>query len=168
MPKLSNLRIILLEQAHNRSQFDCSNEALNRYIAQQATQDTRRNLAQIYVMLAGDNVVIGYYTINASMIEHINLPQSARKNLPRYSIPAALIGRFAVDKKYQGKGFAKKLLANAICRAVDMSKVIGIYAIIVDAKDENVAKFYQKLGFVPLDHSSLHLYLPIKTAKDAV
>ncbi len=167
MSELSDLRIILLEQSCNRNKFDCGNDVLNRYLVQQATQDVRRNLSQIYVMITGDNLVIGYYTINASMIEYINLPETVRKNLPRYPIPAALIGRFAVDKHYQGQGLAKKLLGNAIARAVAMSKIIGINVIIVDAKDENVAEFYQKLGFIPLTDSSLHLYLPIKTAKDA-
>lgn len=164
MSELSTLRIILLEQSHVRSKFDCGNEVLNRYLVQQATQDIRRNLAQIYVMITGDNVVIGYYTINASMIEYTNLPESARKNLPRYPIPASLIGRFAIDKHYQGQGFARKLLGNAISRAVAMSKVIGIHAIIIDAKDKTVAEFYHKLGFILLTDSSLHLYLPIKTA----
>ena len=167
MPKSADFHIILLEQSHNRSQFDCGNEVLNRYLAQQATQDVRRNLAQIYVLLADNNIVVGYYTINASMIEYANLPESARKNLPRYPIPAALIGRFAVDVHYQGQGLAKKLLGDAIHRAVAMSKTIGIHAVIVDAKDETVAEFYRKLGFLELSDSSLHFYLPIKTIKDA-
>jgi len=167
MPKSADFRIVLLEQAHNRSQFDCGNEMLNRYLTQQATQDVRRSLAQIYVLLANDNVVIGYYTINASMIEYANLPEPVRKNLPRYPIPAALIGRFALDINYQGQGLARKLLGDALHRAVAMSKTIGIYAVIVDAKDETVAEFYRKLGFLELSDSSLHLYLPIKTIKDA-
>lgn len=163
----SEFSIARLAANHQRQGFDCGNEVLNRYLLQQSTQDRRRNLAQLYVMADKKSVVIGYYTINASSLEYGNLPETQRKKLPRYPIPAAMIGRFAVDKHYQGRGLAKRLLASAIRQVVEMSKIIGIYAIIIDAKDEKAAGFYQGLGFMRLQEDSLQLYLPIATAADA-
>lgn len=168
MSHAPDLVIDLLGASHDRSGFDCGHDVLNRYLTTQATQDVRRNFAQTYVLVQHNRNVIGYYTLSASMIEHAHLPVAAREKLPRYPIPAALIGRLAVDKRYQRQGLARKLLGDALHRAVAMSKTIGIHAVVVDAKDVAVAAFYDKFGFIPLSDSSLHMYLPIKTVKAAL
>lgn len=167
MPHSSDFSVALLDNSHDRSRFDCGNIALNRYLATQATQDVRRDLAQTYVMIDKQRLVVGYYTLSANMIEHAHLPEAARKKLPRYPIPTVLIGRLAVDKRYQRQGLARKLLGDALHQAAAMSKALGIHAVIVDAKDKEIVEFYNKFGFMPLTDSSLHLYLPIKTVKDA-
>lgn len=73
-----------------------------------------------------------------------------------------------MDKRFQGQGLAKKLLGDALHRTLAMSRILGIHAVVVDAKDEAVAEFYGKFGFLPLSDSALHLYLPIKTLRAAV
>ena len=163
-----DLKIEPLDQSHDRQHFDCGNEVLNQYLRTQAKQDLRRDLAQTYVLVQEDRSVVGYYTLSASSIEHTHLPDEARKKLPRYPIPAALIGRLAVDQRIQQQGFARQLLGDALHRAVAMSKTLGIHAIVVDAKDNASTAFYQKFGFVPLNDSPLHLYLPIKTIQAAI
>jgi GNAT superfamily N-acetyltransferase len=167
MSKLPELSIDLLTRSHDRSQFDCGIESLNRYLKTQATQDVRRHLAHVYVMAGGDGAIVGYYSLSAGHIEHEHLPLSERKKLPRYPIPAALIGRLAIDRRFQGQGLARILLGDALRRALTLSESLGIHAIVVDAKDEAAASFYGKFGFLPLTDSSLHLYLPVKTVKDA-
>jgi GNAT superfamily N-acetyltransferase len=168
MPDASDFQIAPLDSSHHRGAFDCGQEALNLYLRQLATQDVRRNLAQTYVMIREDLAVVGYYTLSAGTIEHIHLPATARKKLPRYPIPAALIGRLAVDRNYRGQGLARKLLGDALHRAAAISNALGIHAVVVDAKDEMAAGFYRKFGFITLSDSPLHLYLPIKTIKTTI
>src|SRR3954468_7766837 len=116
MSQLPDLSIDPLTRSHDRSQFDCGSESLNRYLKTQATQDVKRHLAHVYVMSGADGGVVGYYTLSAGHIEHEHLPIPERKKLPRYPIPAALIGRFAIDRRFQGRGLARKLLADALRR----------------------------------------------------
>ncbi len=59
------------------------------------------------------------------------------------------------------------MLGDALQRSLAMSKAMGIHAVVVDAEDEDIAKFYSKFGFIPLTDSALHLYLPIKTIEAA-
>ena len=116
-------------------------------------------------MVGSDGIVVAYYTLSASTIEHAHLSEAARKRLPRYPIPAALIGRLAVDRRFQNKGIARRMLGDALHRTLAMSKVLGIHAVVVDAKDDAIGAFYAKFGFIPLSDSTRHLYLPISTIK---
>ncbi len=93
MPSIPNLAIELLNQRHDRSQFDCGNASLNQDLKIQATQDVRRYLCRTYVMSQADRIVIGYYTLSASLIEYAHLRKDARKKLSRYPMPVALIHR---------------------------------------------------------------------------
>ncbi|MNW00981.1 hypothetical protein D3C71_1965480 [compost metagenome] len=54
----------------DREAFDCGlHPALNAYIAQQATQDEKRNVSRSF-MLVEDGQLLGYYTLaNASVVE---------------------------------------------------------------------------------------------------
>lgn len=69
----------------------------------------------------------------------------------------------AVDQSAQGKRLGEGLLLDALQRALDLSVGLGVYAVEVDAIDDDAVKFYQKYGFSPLLDDPLHLYLPIVT-----
>lgn len=85
------------------------------------------------------------------------------KKLPRYPVvPAALLGRLGVDRRHQGKGLGSALLADAIMRTVRAE--LGIFAIIVDAKDEMAQRFYEHFGFTLLADDKRRLCLPMATA----
>jgi ribosomal protein S18 acetylase RimI-like enzyme len=88
--------------------------------------------------------------------------------LPRHpEIPAALIGRLAVATAFQGRGLGKELLMDALVQIIDKSSSIGIYAIVVDAINDQAAAFYEKYGFTKFPSRPDRLFLPIETAKKA-
>ncbi|HEV7880044.1 GNAT family N-acetyltransferase [Bradyrhizobium sp.] len=60
-------------------------------------------------------------------------------------LPAALIGRLAVDRRYQGPSLGAALLFDAIARAVRADA--AVFTLIVDAKDDAAARFYRHHGF---------------------
>jgi len=43
------------------------------------------------------------------------------------------------------------------------ARIVGVYAVVVDALDESAKNFYLKYGFNELTDDHLHLYLPMKT-----
>jgi len=78
------------------------------------------------------------------------------------SLPVTLLGRLAVNEKSKGRGLGKLLLIDALKRSFEASKVIGSMAVIVDPKDENAVKFYDKFGFILLPDSK-KMFLSMKT-----
>ncbi|BBO80284.1 hypothetical protein DSCO28_08500 [Desulfosarcina ovata subsp. sediminis] len=106
---------------------------------------------------------MGYYTLSSLSLELQYLPEKLARKLPNYSAPAALIGRLAVSEPFQGHGIGAMLLADAIKRTLSVSDQIAIYALVADAIDDDVVRFYQKFGFMRLSNSSRRLFLPLKS-----
>jgi GNAT superfamily N-acetyltransferase len=164
MNDFSRLLIEPLNQSHYRPGFLCGIDSLDVYLKRQSIQDIKRYISRVYVAVAIDKPekIIGYYTLSSLSIELKHLPEEIIKRLPKHPIPAALIGRLAVDKAAQGKGIGKMLLADAIKRTIGISNEIGIYAMVVDAINDDAKKFYKKYGFIGLGEETRRLFLPLK------
>jgi GNAT superfamily N-acetyltransferase len=145
-----------------RTEFDCGQLELNRYIRHYATQDIKRNVARIFIATPEeqDTQLAGFYTLSAGSINCSELPESLAKKLPRYPVPIAILGRLAVDLKYQGQGLGSILLADACQRVANASKTLAVAGFVVDAK-ESAADFYRHFGFMSLHGVSNKLLLPI-------
>ena len=161
----SELVIEPLNRNHNRTAFNCGIEYLDRYLKHQANQDIKRRVSRVFVVRSrqDETRVLGYYTLSTLSIDMSVLPEKLAKKLPKHPIPAALIGRLAVDISAQGKGIGKMLLSNAIERTLAVSDDIAIYAIVVDAINEEAECFYMQYGFVHLASAGNRLFLPLKS-----
>jgi predicted GNAT family N-acyltransferase len=150
---------------HNRSCFSCGNESLDNYIRNQASQDLKKKIATVFVLIDSPNTdVIAYYTLSSYTIDIDNLDEAGAKGIPRYPLlPATLLGRLAVDNTFQGGGMGKVVLIDAFKRALDATAQVASLAIVVEAIDENAVRFYQKYGFRQFKQYPLKLYLPIKS-----
>ena len=107
--------------------------------------------------------IAGYYTLSAAGFEKDNLPAEVARRLPHYPVPAAVIGRLAVDLRNQGIGLGELLLLDAINRVVRAGDTMGVYAVVVDALHDRASAFYERYGFVPFPSRPLRLYLPLRT-----
>ena len=156
-----------IQKKHNRQKFDCGNQELNQYLSRYARQNDTKGINKAFVATRTDTPLIinGYYTISSSTVDFSSLPEDYQQRIPNYPIPAALIGRLAVDISCQGKGLGRELLVNALSRIVRASKEIGIYAVRVDAIDDKAKQFYLKYEFISFEDSPLSLFLPLKTIK---
>jgi GNAT superfamily N-acetyltransferase len=157
-------RVELLNVQHDRSGFTCGISALDDYFQNQAGQDARRSVTRVYV--AVDDItgaIVGLYTLSATSIAWLDIPEHLARKLPRYPIPAALIGRLAVDRRFHKRNFGKYLLFNALDRIVALAQQIALFAVVVDAKDNAAAGFYVRYGFQPLSNRGLRLLLPLAT-----
>lgn len=148
--------------SHDRTAFDSSSEPLDRYLREQVTQDIRRRVAACFVALADEQRIVGYYTLSSTSIALGELPARVGKKLPRYpAVPAVRMGRLAVARAFKGRGLGGALLADALNRAIRSE--IAAFALVVDAKDEAAAAFYDHHGFVALPDSPQTLFLPLAT-----
>jgi len=152
-----------LGKHHDRAVFDCASPPLNRYIREQAGQDTKKKIAVTFV-LAGNtkSAIAGFYTLSSTSINVGELPEKISKRPPRYPLmPATLIGRLAVDIHYRRRGYGELLLIDALKRSLISTEQIGSVAVVVDAKDDQAKAFYEHFQFIPLVNYSHRLFLPM-------
>jgi GNAT superfamily N-acetyltransferase len=159
---MSQNKIERLAAHHDRSAFSCGVAAIDNYLQRHARQDSDRNLAAIYVLTPDSRTILGFYTLSASSILPTDLPQTIANKLPRFPLPATLLGRMGVDQHAQGQSIGKLLLMHALERALLGSKQVASWAVIVDAK-LGARDFYLKYEFFPLTTNPDRLFLPMKT-----
>jgi predicted GNAT family N-acyltransferase len=138
------------DSKYDRKKFDCGEAALNTYLRTQMSQDLSRKANVPVLAINSKSEVVGYYTLSNGSVEFSSFPPVLKKKIAPYPVPIARIGRLAVDQSMKGKGLGKELLFHAIVRVEELSKQIGIRAIVVDAKNANAESFYKKYGFEEL------------------
>jgi GNAT superfamily N-acetyltransferase len=158
--KADGPRVEVLGVQHDRWGFESGVEPLDRYFRTQAGQDARKNLAAPFVLLLEDGSLAGYYTLSSTALKLPELPETLARKLPRYPlVPATLLGRVAIDRRHQGKGYGRFLLADALYRA--LRSEIASFAVVVEAKDENAKRFYLRESFLPFPDQPRKLFRPM-------
>ncbi len=150
------------DASFNAESFQCGQEPLDEYIRRYASQDVRRNVARVFIATPENDPqqLAGFFTLSAGSVSCTSLPASLARKLPRYPVPVALIGRLAVDKRFQSKGLGSILLADACKKVAQASSVLAVAGIIVDAKDDLAISFYKHFGFIPLQGQTDRMLLP--------
>lgn len=157
-----------LNSGHRKNEFSCGKEMLDNYLHRQANQDIKRKLSACFVIIDPEtNLLKGYYTLANNSIPQEIIPEEYKKKLPKSysSIPATLLGRLAIDSRFQGKGIGKLLLIDALKRSYEISKTIGSFAVVVDPLDIDAERFYSKYGFIKLPDSG-KMFLPMNTIRE--
>ncbi len=167
MTTSTQLIIEPLQSRHNKADFECGIKQLNTYIQKQAGQDAKRRISRTFVATTVEirNKIYGFYTLSSLSIGLTELPEAVSRKLPKHPIPAALLGRLAVSTDTQGKGIGQMLLADAIKRTLSISQDMAIYALVVDAINDDAQHFYEQFGFTTLSGTQRRLYLPLKSIK---
>ena len=94
--------------------------------------------------------VRGFYTLSMASEASVVLAKVLGVKLPKYPSPVALIGRLAVDRRVRGRRLGELLLVDALRRVAVAADMVGCVGTVVDAKDEQAARFYAKYGFLGL------------------
>lgn len=157
----------LLDKKHHREDFDCGKELLTNYLKTQAGQDIKRKLSVCFVLSENETSIQGYYTLSNNSIPLSSFPEHIQKKLPKsYNvIPTTLLGRLAIDKKYQGQGLGKILLIDTLKRCYEIAQEIGSFAVVVDPIDKEAEKFVEKYDFIRLPDSK-KMFLATKTLQE--
>jgi GNAT superfamily N-acetyltransferase len=150
-----------LDATHVRRGFDCGKPRLNQYIENFASQHERRQIGRTFVLLRDpDPRVLGFYTLAASSLAFVHVPEGEK--LPKYPVPVVKLAQLAVDRSIRGHGWGAFLLFDVLARAERVSREVAVYAVELDALDDDARAFYLKYGFVSLKDDVSHLYLPMK------
>ncbi len=120
----------------------------------------RRRIASCFVLAGDDGVAAAYHTLASTAVALTDLPTGVSKRLPRYPlVPATLLGRLAVDRRWRGRRLGERMLLDALGRA--LSSEIATFAVIVDAKDDAAAAFYAAYDFLPLTTAGRRMFIPM-------
>jgi len=154
-----------LAPEHILDEFSCGKEALDDWLRFKALRSESRS-ARTYVTCLGQRVV-GYYSFASGAVRLDELPKKLRRNMPTLC-PVTLLGRLAVDRRFQGLGLGKGLLRDALSRALHASEIIGSRAVMVHAIDDEAAAFYAAFGFQRFPEESQTFFLPMETIAKAI
>lgn len=155
-----------LSAVHNRKGFDCGVESLNAFLQTQARKEMVRRSAVTYVLVdaARPSEIVGFYSLSAATVLLDAVPAEMAQQLGRQpSVPTTLMGRLAISSRHKGRGLGGRLLWDALKRSERASREIGSVAVIVDAKGEDAARFYERYGFLRFIDPPLRLYLMMAT-----
>ena len=153
------IRIEPLGKQHDRAVFSSGAPLLDDWFRNRAGQEDRRNIARTFVVV-DDHGIAGFYSLSTFSLAVGEVPKELARKLPRYdNIPAALIGRLARAERVYGQGMGELLLADAIRRILAAGRTLATFAIIVDAKDDRAAAFYQRYEFKPFPLQPRRLFL---------
>ncbi len=159
-----------LGPTHDRAAFTCGVDSLDAYLKTQASQDVRRKANAVFVLtlVAEPRRILGYFTLCATSLAQGDVPEGARKHVPRYPlVSATLIGRLAIASDHQGRGLGGILLARALRASYDSAATVGSCMVVVDAIDEGAAAFYEAHDFTRLP-DSLRLVMATRTIEKLV
>jgi GNAT superfamily N-acetyltransferase len=166
----------LEKRTHDRDSFTCGKPELDDYLKQIARRAAEVGTGRTWVAIdpgtppheAGRRPVLGYYTVAMHSVDVGVLPENRRAGLPRAQVPAALLGRLAVDMRHQGRGLGGFLLTDALRRISDAAEHVAAHAVLLDAIDDDAKRFYERYGFLELTDNPLHLFLPMASVRQLI
>jgi GNAT superfamily N-acetyltransferase len=146
---------------HDRADFDSGEPALDDWLRRYAGQNRRRDTAATWVIATPENQVLAYASLAMTAIGRSAAPDRVAKHAPD-PVPALLLGRLAVDRRYAGLGIGTALVAHVLATAVDLNIRAACRAVVVTALNPRARAWWERLGFHPLhpnDPTDTDLYL---------
>lgn len=159
-----------IAKRRDRAAFDCGDADLNLYLQKYARQNHESGGAKCFVAAPSDapTRILGFSTLSPASLEYSRTPAVAKKGLARYDVPVFRLGRLAIDKTMQGHGLGGALLLRAADRWIRVAQDVGGVALLIDAKTDRAARWYESYGALRLDDAPLSLVLPLATVADAI
>jgi GNAT superfamily N-acetyltransferase len=159
-----------VSKKHDRESFDCGEAALNNFLRQHARKSHEAGGAKTFLAVEDKDsqTVLGFYSLSPASVEYARTPDVVKRGLGRYDVPGFRLARLAVAKVFQGQGLGGQLLLAAGRRCLKAAAEIGGVVLVIDAKNESVAKWYAGYGAMPLNDARLTLLLPLATIADAL
>ncbi len=159
-----------ISKRHDRESFDCGEGALNEFLRRYARKSHELGGAKTFLAIddADNKTIVGFYSLAPASLDYARTPEIIRRGLTRHDVPGFRLARLAVDRRWQGRGVGGQLLLAAGRRCLAASAEVGGVALVIDAKNERVARWYSSYGAVPLLNAPLALLLPLATIEAAL
>lgn len=166
----AGVTIVSFDRARVRKcDFECGKPDLDDWLHQYAGQQERSDNTRTFLAISPDDKsVVGYYAMTTYVIGLDELSEEHGMGKRRYPIPAVLLARLAVDRRWQGRGLGSLLLISALKEIATASQSIGFEVVVVDAIDDEAATFYAKRGFRLFARHRRKLFLTLKELRNTL
>ena len=163
-------------QRHDRAAFSCGTIRLDNFLERTARKQQAGDFTRVRVATEIASAgILGYYALNAHALERDDLPADPTKKAPRFgSMPAVYLSMIAVDRRHQGRGLGRILLADALSRAAAVADQVGLKAVVLDVIEdggpeimERRRTFYAGMGFRSLPSRPSRMFISIETVRNA-
>lgn len=135
---------------HDRTAFDSGEPALDAWLRHYAGQNRRRDTAATWVIATPEDAVAAYASLAMTAIDRGAAPAPIARHAPD-PVPALLLGRLAVDRRYAGRGIGTALVAHVLATAVELNASAACRAVVVPALNPHARAWWERLGFHPFD-----------------
>jgi GNAT superfamily N-acetyltransferase len=146
---------------HQREGFDSGAPALDEWLRRYAGQNRRRDTAATWVITDPDDLVVASASVAMTGIDRSASPEALAKGA-QDPVPALLLGRLAVDRRYSSLGIGTALAAHVLATAIELNEKAACRAVVVTALNLKARAWWERLGFHPFDPADpdqLDLYL---------
>ena len=151
---------------HELDDFDSGETQLDEWPRRRAGGNQAEGGSRVYVACEGLRVV-GYYALAAGSISQETAPGGFRRNMPD-PVPAVILGRLAVARRWQGRGVGRSLMRDAGLRVLRAADTIGVRGMVVHALSESARAFYLALGFKESPGQPWTLTITLKELRGAL
>jgi GNAT superfamily N-acetyltransferase len=165
---LTKLVFTPLDSKMNRAAFCCGEPELDNFFHDFAGEHHEKYLARVTVALyEGD--LVGYYWLAAQSHASGRLSEEAIGKLERIEFaPCIYLGMIGITEKLQGNGIGKALMLHAFAKTLEVAEHVGVYALTLEAIDEQKAATYKRWGFTPFIEGELLMFIPVATIRKAI
>lgn len=150
---------------HHIQEFNSGEESLDIWLKTKAIKNQKSNASRTYVACDKGRVV-AYYVLASSSVDGNFATSRLRRNMPN-PVPVVVLGRLAIDFKYQNMGIGRALVRDAGLRVVQAAETIGIRGLLVQAISTKAKEFYEKVGFEPSHIEPMTLMMTLDDLKAA-
>lgn len=150
---MTRIRKQPLSKQHDRAGFDCGVAELNTFIQKTARRQDERHLVRTTVLVDIDQPehILAYYSTAPCETDY------------PHPVPFLRMARLATNRSVQSQGFGELALLSAVDDAATIARTFtAIGGLVVDAKDQQAAAFYEKYEFIRIEENGLQLFLPIQ------
>lgn len=152
-------RIEPLRRDHPRSAFRSGQTQVDDWLANKALQNQDKHLSATKVLIDPDGTIAGFYTLATAQVDFSDLPPELCRRLPRRQLPVAVLAWLGVHQGDQGRGYGRRLLAQALIDCYDAGQTFPFVAVIIDCVDDDALGFYRRWDFRPLPGHRHRLFL---------
>ena len=159
-----------ISKAHDRKNFDCGDPDLNAFLHRHARKSHELGGAKTFLAIddSDGKTILGFYSLAPASLAYDRTPAVIKRGLARHEVPVFRLARLAVHRSMQGRGIGGQLLLAAGRRCLRIASQAGGVALLIDAKNEQVSRWYAGFGAIPLLDEPLSLLLPLKTIHTAL
>jgi GNAT superfamily N-acetyltransferase len=159
-----------IARKHNRDDFDCGEAELNDFLVRHARRSHEQGAAKTFLAIRDDDgkSILGFYSLAPATLSYASTPGIVRKGLVQHEVPGFRLARLATDRRVQGQALGGILLMAAGRHCLRAAAEVGGVMLVIDAKNDRAAHWYQSYGAIPLADTPASLVLPLATIRQAL